>query len=447
MHRYLVVTSLLCLSTAACKKENPAYCEQTPTPADCDQPDSSDRCTDDTMCPGEVCDVASGTCVECTTANPAACTAATPVCDATDHTCRTCEAHSECASNACLPDGTCAPEAQVAYVAASGSGTECSRTAPCGPLATALATARPVVKIESDPVKDTDVITISAQTVTIVAAAGTTLRRDGTGPILRVQGPNTDVAISDLRIAEATGVNMGANGIDLAPNGGAPKLTLTRVKIDTNQGGGISSTGGTLTVTQSELSGNQGGGISSTGGTLTVTQSELSGNQGGGISVTGTGATFRITNNFIVRNGSTSSAIGGLYLGAGTGSASLLGFNTIVDNEVTTGAANSGGVVCLNVGFAASNNIIARNFVNNNATVANANTFGDCTYDSSNAIAVSVDTFQFEEADMTPYDYHLTAGSAAIDQATTTSAIVVDIDGQPRPHGAQKDQGADEYVP
>ncbi|MDX2088268.1 MAG: hypothetical protein SFX73_10480, partial [Kofleriaceae bacterium] len=46
-----------------------------------------------------------------------------------------------------------------------------------------------------------------------------------------------------------------------------------------------------LTVTQSTIATNQGGGISSSGGALTVTQSTIATNQGGGISVSN-GATF-----------------------------------------------------------------------------------------------------------------------------------------------------------
>ena len=49
--------------------------------------------------------------------------------------------------------------------------------------------------------------------------------------------------------------------------------------------------------------------------------------------------------------------------------------------------------------------------------------------------------------DTSPYDYHLSAGSTAIDQATTTSDVVIDIDDDFRPQGPAKDIGADEYKP
>ncbi|MDX2089942.1 MAG: hypothetical protein SFX73_18950, partial [Kofleriaceae bacterium] len=133
---HLLVSISVSLSLVSCKKENAGYCEQTPTPSDCPQPDMGSGCTSDDECPGQVCDIGAGACVQCTPANAAACTAATPVCDPDDRACRGCEAHSECPSDACLPDGTCALDTQVAYVAASGASTQCTQSSPCALLAT-----------------------------------------------------------------------------------------------------------------------------------------------------------------------------------------------------------------------------------------------------------------------------------------------------------------------
>ena len=51
----------------------------------------------------------------------------------------------------------------------------------------------------------------------------------------------------------------------------------------------------------------------------------------------------------------------------------------------------------------------------------------------------------FVSGDNVPYDYHLATGSVAIDQAVTAMAIDDDVDGDHRPQGSGKDQGADEY--
>src|SRR5262245_57344152 len=104
--RFAVVVLLV----AGCQEKNSQYCEGHPDDtANCPPPDAG-RCTNDNQCAGRVCDTANGACVQCTPANPAACTGTTPVC-ADDDSCHRCGAHSDCASSACVPDGSCAAEA------------------------------------------------------------------------------------------------------------------------------------------------------------------------------------------------------------------------------------------------------------------------------------------------------------------------------------------------
>ncbi|MBA3540132.1 MAG: right-handed parallel beta-helix repeat-containing protein, partial [Deltaproteobacteria bacterium] len=179
-----------------------------------------------------------------------------------------------------MPDGSCAAETDVAYVTVAGTGTTCTKVAPCGTLDNGIKANKSVVKIASGLIKDNKTTPIDAKAVTILADLGAKLDRDGDGAILNVSSSGADVKIYDLEITGASGV-AGANGIDLSPNGGMPKMTLTRVKVY----------------------GNQGVGISASGGFLTVSQSTISSNVGGGIYVGGSGATFNITNNFIFRNG------------------------------------------------------------------------------------------------------------------------------------------------
>jgi hypothetical protein len=213
-----------------------------------------------------------------------------------------------------------------------------------------------------------------------------------------------------------------------------------------NQGPGISCQNGSLTISQSTISGNTGGGISASGGTLTVTQSTVSGNTGGGVAVSG-GTTFTITNNFVFRNGNnTSAAFGGIDVGVTSATGSHLEFNTIVDNQATSGPLNAGGVRCSPTSFAAPNNIVARNLVGASTTDTNAQTLGACTYPTS-TVASTVTGLAFAQPDATPFDYRLTSASSAIDQAATPSDVAIDVDGDVRPQGAQKDQGADENIP
>jgi hypothetical protein len=60
---------------------------------------------------------------------------------------------------------------------------------------------------------------------------------------------------------------------------------------------------------------------------------------------------------------------------------------------------------------------------------------------------MSTAALKFKNDTVVPYDYHLLNGSIAIDTATTATATATDVDGDARPQGAAKDQGADEYKP
>jgi hypothetical protein len=428
--RWCSVVVLACGALAACdaifgKELNPKYCAAHPDDTDC-RGDASQSCSSTAQCTApQVCDVGgTNMCVECTQQEAAACTGATPVCG-DDRMCRRCAAHPECAgSNVCLPDGTCADPAQVAYVQAGGTGPQpCTKGAPCGTLqegVTAVNASRPYIKVVgSGTVADGVATTIDGKAVTIVADPGAKLDRMGDGPILVVRSNNANVSIYDLEITGQTG--LADSAIQLEPNGGTPMLSLVRVKV----------------------TGSQGRGISVTGGMLTATQSTVSTNQGGGISISGAGVTFNITNSFILRNGDElAGTFGGLSLGIAAPGSNRLEFNTIVDNKA---AVNSAGVVCNVPAFMAPNNIVARNNLAGSTTAPGAQiTMGGCTYPSSR-IQNDVNGLMFEHPDPPGVlSYKLLLGSAAIDQAASPSDIVVDFEGQPRPSGPGKDIGADE---
>jgi hypothetical protein len=388
--------------------------------------------------PGKaVCDDVSNTCVQCTVAAQAtACAVENPICG-DNNVCRGCQAHSECASAACTPDGSCAAEGEVAYVAPTGTGMACSKAEPCKEVKKALETSRPYVKFSG--VTDEKVV-VDNQTVTFLADPGAKLMSSKNGILLEIKA-SSKVSIADLEITGASGMNN--PGVFLPP-GNSATVALLRVRITNNTGGGLSASGGSLTVSQSTFSGNTGQGLSASGGSLTVSQSTFSGNTGGGISALNT--TFDITNNFIFRNGNSSTAIvGGASLTPSAFGTSVFAFNTVVDNQIKNSSSLSGGVSCDTSGFAAANNIVVRNFVNNDRDQPNSNTQqGLCTYPTS-SIAAVVTGLNFASPDNEPYNYHLLAGSSAIDQATTASTVTVDIDGDSRPQGGQKDIGADEY--
>ena len=414
---------LLALLVTSCYEDNPWYCADRPynhcgnepgtfpcrTKDDCSEQAGKQSCTELSA------ETGFGVCVQCTPVDATACVGATPVCG-TDNLCGACGKHADCASAVCLADGSCGSDANVAYVAATGIGAACTKEAPCGTLAAAVAKGKAYVKVAAGTVKEPQVAVIDGKAVTILADDGAKLDRDNDdGAVIRVQGAS-DVKIFDLEITGASG--SGANGVELAASG-SPKLALTRVKLTGNQGLGLSISGGSLLLTQSTVSGNLGGGVSITSGT------------------------FDITNNFIYRNGSQdTTTLGGLNLGIAVAAGNRLEFNTIVDNRA---AINSGGVICNVPTFTGSNNIIARNSLAGSTTVAGAQTTGACTYPTS-LVQNDVMGLMLEHPDPPgPFSYKLTTGSSAIDAALTTSVVAVDADGEVRPQGDQKDIGADEY--
>ena len=444
-----VLLVLAAVGVGACRR-NPNYCEGALDNNCANLIDGSERCTSNEQCEGPmaVCDVTgSMACVQCMPEQESACGGQTPACGE-DHMCRGCRAHSECpGSDTCLPDGSCADPGQVAYVQAGGMGAPpCARGTPCGALQegiTAVDASRPYIKISSagGTLTPSATTTIDGTAVIILADPGAKLDRMGDGVNLEVRNTGADVQIYDLEITGASGV-AGDVAISM-PAGGMPKLAMTRVKVTNNIGGGILANNGKLTVSQSTISGNIGGGIVANNGMLTVSQSTISRNIGGGI-VVGAGATFDITNCFIFHNGdsNTTTNTGGVYL-VGSGAMSVFAFNTVVDNEIQNIGGSAGGVFCNIPGFVASNNIVVRNFVGNDPLRADSNTSGQCDH-STSSISSNVIGAYFVSPDSPPYNYHLRRGSTAIDQATTPSTLAVDIDGDVRPQGSARDQGADE---
>ena len=132
-------------------------------------------CRADAECPTEaaVCDLAVSRCVQCLPERAEACTATSPVCGE-EHACRGCRAHEECASELCLPDGSCAAAADIAYAAARGAGTACTQAAPCPLLSTAAARGKPYVKV-SGAIVESNGLALGSQAVKIFGATGAAL--------------------------------------------------------------------------------------------------------------------------------------------------------------------------------------------------------------------------------------------------------------------------------
>lgn len=401
---------------------NPKYCAAHPDDADCMR-EMPMGCTTNGQCeaPTGVCLVEERTCVQCTITDAAACAGATPVCGA-NNTCGGCSKHSDCASAACLPDGACGSDVNVAYVSPMGTDNgECTKATPCTKVAKALATMRPFVKLSG--VTDEGVTVEGGRQVSFLTDPGAKLTRSSGGAIVTVKDSGTSLKVYDLSISDAPN-NASGYGVLVPAGSGAPSVSLTRVTLQNNPGGGISVTGGTLVVAQATISGNQGGGISATN------------------------ATFDITNNFIVANGSADmvagSDFGGLSLSAGAG-ANRLENNTVAYNHAKAGTLLAAGVACSVTNLVAPGNIVTSN---NEGLTFPAQTKGVCTYGTSfTAPGSEVNTLKFKSITTNPPDFHLTAESPTSVLDAGGACTGLDIDGDPRPQGAACDLGADEYKP
>lgn len=383
------------------KQPKQSYCEQHPSNQECQQefPDADTRCKSNSDCvaPTGVCDLMGAKmCVQCIAPDQVSgCTGTTPTCTI-GHTCRACSKHQDCAtSHACLADGSCAQVDQVAYVdPALGTGSMCSQIAPCKLIADALKTNRPILKLTGMLDEQVQI----NQNVTLLADPGTKLTSTTNGVILEVRG-SSQVTISDLTITGASGPAGTGLGISLPP-GSSGSLTLSRVAVTGNQGGGISISGGQ----------------------------------------------FDITNCVIAGNGGPQTSFGGVRFDQINNGTRRFEFNTIADNGAMDGT--SVGVVCTLVAQAVafSSNIVYGNQVGGTRTQvggANCNwTYSDIGPDTVSGTGnVNADPLFVNPAQN---NFHLQPTSPAKDKADPNATVHVDIDGDPRPQGSGYDMGADE---
>jgi len=466
---HLLFAALVMIWTACeWKEHNPYFC---PPGRTCDQP--APPCQEDNDCDAPLlCDPDALVCVQCTSARNEACVGTTPACG-DDGRCRACEAHSECsASEACLPDGTCADPAQVAYVKPTALGgtdnTECTLTQPCTKSSEALATGRPYVKL-SGTNDEGATVSITNRNVTVLAESDAKLVRMTNGDIVKVEG-SSQVKIFDLEISGASG---GASSGIAVPNGYTGTLTLTRVKLLKNAGSGIIlGDGGTLNVSQSTITSNAGDGISAKNGTLDIAQSTISGSGNSTIPATGiavlggkltlnrsmvsgnsggalrveSGGVFVVVGNVFVGNGLQAGVAGGISITTTQNAMNRLEFNSFTLNQAQVGIGNA--IQCTAGSFTARNNIMS-----GNGTLSNLEQVGGPCQHAYSIARPGMKPAGATNSDGDPLfkdaangDLHLMAGSPALKAADPaselTGPVMLDIDGDQRESPA--DMGADQ---
>ena len=451
------VINAMCVASAllvgaACNHDNENYCEGAPQ-NDCralvdgrvDGPVTGckaapDKCTGDKP----VCDMTTDTCVPCLGNNveDMSCPAAAPVCSS--QACGVCTEDAQCTSKTCLADGTCAVASAVLYASPSGSGSACTPASKCGiaDAVAAVSDTRNVIHLDAGSYVYTTPTTLSFPKSATIVGRGATIDRQSGGNNATLTVP---IGSSNLTVDFATvtgGDGAQGHGISCLGTGA---ILVRKAEIGNNGGAGISGGGCTVTVTGATVTTNTGGGITATGGTVTVTGATVTTNSGGGISLTNSG--FKLVNNFIVHNGnSVSAAAGGVSITTPT-SPKIFEFNTVADNDaIATASGGIGGVKCLGTDIKLVNSILSNNRAGNNNAAATAQTDAICVLSSTASLA-SAATVKFKNDQTAPFDYHISNGSVAIDAAATASTVDKDFDGDARPQGAGKDQGADEFKP
>jgi hypothetical protein len=413
----------LLVLVAACSKDNPYYCEQNPD-RNCgidggtSGPDAPPKCTSAEDCSGTLpaCDDGQGVCVACTATDIGACAGMKPVCES--NSCRGCSMNSECASGACMPDGSCADAATVLYAQPTGGATTCTISDKCS--------------IEQ-------AFTLASSTQNIIALDPGMYSTSGT--------ISTSKEITVLG-REATIYKAGAGNVVLSVTSGG-KLTVYYATItngdDSTLGHGIACSGAKLTARFVTLQENDANGVNAVGCDVTVDRSTLWGNAAGGISLSGASQPFTLTNNFIYLNGSTIVAgFGGVKLSFTGTPTSQFEFNTIVSNVAKTGTGNSGGIACGATAVPITNSIIANNSLGTSTTDTSAQMYGDCTPTTS-LVQNDLAGIEFVNTTNVPYNLKIGPTSTAKDAATTASTVMVDFEGDERPQNGEKDIGADEY--
>jgi hypothetical protein len=414
------------------------------TSGDCDltapycvgAPDGSclEGCTSDAECPGFMQSPESryclaGSCTQCRM--PTDCPSSAPICSA--GACVGCTRHDECGSGICEDNGSCAEESAIAYVnLVGGPTTDCTKASPCSTLERALALqpVRLYIVLHTGRYTRTGPLTIGDPRWIIGnGSPRPVLDRDDDGPVVLAEN-NADLRIENIELSGGTGdpsnapVNAGG-GLYCRRGGGAPVIKMRDMLVRNNVYTGVRSLNCAFTITRSTFTQNPIGLLlqDSTG---TIDRSLFTAN--------GTGASldsglYTFTNNFVARNSES-----GVELFS-SNNGNKFEFNTVVDNA--QGGTTGAGFNCnLMTPTTFPNNIIARNRIATSGT-------NNCTYPGSILVDTDITPLKFKQPDTSPYDYHLTAGSLAIDMATISTQDH-DFDGDARPKGAGRDVGADE---
>jgi len=365
---------------------------------------------EDCLAPTAVCDVPTGTCVQCLLA--ATCAASEPVCG-DDHACHACAADQECGSGVCLLDGTCAAPAAILYAAPTGIGAACTDVVPCtfSTAASRLNSTTNIIKLAAAVFELPDAIPINA-TNAFIAGTGATLHGVTGGGMFPQFTPLVSVTGGDA--------------------------TITGVVFDSNGKFGLTAPGGKVTIARATFQGGFLGMFVSAGGTAIIERTVFKANSFYGMYASDN-ATFSVRNSLFVNNGSTTNALAPLNVSMSTGTVENVTFaNNLSDG--TMGAIN-----CIDGPVPKVTNIISFGHSTTVPAACSNVTYSDLEAGYAGASLGNV-TLDPLFANAAAGDFHLQSASPVRGLGDPASTNGSDVDGQtrPQPAGTQRDLGADE---
>jgi len=360
-----------------------------------------------------------GSCVGCRDASD--CPSTMPFCDADGRVCRGCVSDLECPSLVCdlvpgsTSQGTCIPGTQVEYVdgSAAANGNGLTPTSPRQKIQDAINHAtggdnRKYVRVA--PGTYTEGIGVSnGATISVVGADGTTIQVPG---------------------GDAVGASTGGS------------ITIRNITAIAANGNAGNCQNGSFMAYRSRLLNSSQSGVYALNCGLVVDACWIDGNMAGGLYVAGGG--FRVVNSIITHNTNN----GGIYQVANAPNVVVVN-DTVADNTATAAVA---GISCAAAGsIVVRNTILFNNKGNNASSIAETNCMFELSAsDDVSGAAPTVDLTKtapgFKGGSNSPDAYHLAAGSACIDRASSLSAPDHDFDFERRPDPVSMlpDIGADE---
>jgi hypothetical protein len=401
------------------------------------------ECRADPDCKGATPACVNNSCVQCRAA--ADCPVVAPVCDA--NMCRACKLDADCPSNACDVDsGQCVAETQIRYASPTGLDTnDCSIAAPCTPTQAynTVDAGHPWLRMLPGMYMSPQV-TVTGKAVRIIATGATMSSTSGSATSISI-GPNGSASIRGLAVYLGPS-STSSSGLLCVPTSGSGVLILEDVTITIDNSGPTVAALAVgpncmLTLARSSLTGATQLQENSTSvidrGRFAGHFEVMTNHATAGISVVVTNSVF-VDTNFAPSLGSTASGQSinienSTFYSSTTSLAGACAFSTLPATAMTL-----------------TNNIFyAPNAPNalriDSSCTADTNVAYPQTTNSAGANAIVLDP---KLVDAVIGDFHLQAGSPAIDAAKTTATPPTeDFDGTMRPQGARNDIGAFEFKP